>query len=69
MLSVPIVRKDLYCFAQIGNELVITPFQNRFSGLDGIKGVQAKQVHRTEPPVDENPQLLRDAPELLPGLH
>ena len=58
MLSVPIVRKDLYCFAQIGNELDIAPFQNRFSGLEGAKGVQAKQVHCTDPPVNENPRLL-----------
>ena len=43
------IRTDLYSYAQIGNDNEDNaPFQ-----IDPL-GVQAKQLHRTEPPVDEN---------------
>ena len=58
---------DLYPFAQIGNMIGHRPIP------DGTKGVQAKQVHRTEPPATGRTlrllhPVLRDAPELRPGL-
>ena len=53
MLYVPVVRNDLYFFAQIGIEIGHRPIPE-WPGLDGAKGVQAKQLHRTEPPVEEN---------------
>ena len=64
-LSVPVVETILYLLHRLADNEDYAPFQ-----ID--LGVQAKQVHRPEPPVDGRAlRLLHPvlrAPELCPGL-
>ena len=62
----PVVRKDLYLLHR-STEIGHRPIPEQ-PGLDGAKGVQVEQLHRTGPLLPGEPPLqllllLRDAPE------